>query len=78
MITSGTTILASLIILIFNWGTGNALEGFAFALTFGVVAGTFSSIYIASPMLVWLEERAARKASAAPAVQSAAPKAPVA
>ena len=78
VITSGTTILASLIILIFNWGTGNALEGFAFALTFGVVAGTFSSIYIASPMLVWLEERAARKASAAPAVQSAAPKAPVA
>ena len=78
VITSGTTILASLIILIFNWGTGNALEGFAFALTFGVVAGTFSSIYIASPLLVWFEERAAAKASSAPAVPPSTPKAPVA
>lgn len=78
VITSGTTILASLIILIFNWGTGNALEGFAFALTFGVVAGTFSSIYIASPLLVWLEERASRKAGAQPAAATPSPKAPVA
>ena len=73
MITSGTTILASLVILIFNWGTGNALEGFAFALTFGVVAGTFSSIYIASPLFVWLEERAERKAAGATAVAAKAP-----
>ncbi|MCY3000846.1 MAG: protein translocase subunit SecD [Planctomycetota bacterium] len=65
VITSGTTILSSLVILIFNFGTGNALEGFAFALTFGVVAGTFSSIYIASPLLVYLEARAEKKAKAA-------------
>lgn len=65
VITSGTTILSSLVILIFNFGTGNALEGFAFALTFGVVAGTFSSIYIASPVLVYFEERAEKKAKAA-------------
>ena len=64
VITSGTTILSSLVILIFNFGTGNALEGFAFALTFGVVAGTFSSIYIASPLLVYLEARAEQKAKA--------------
>jgi preprotein translocase SecF subunit len=63
VITSGTTILASLVILIFNWQTGNALEGFAFALTFGVLTGTYSSIYIASPVFVWLEERARRKAA---------------
>jgi SecD/SecF fusion protein len=73
VITSGTTILASLVILIFNWGTGNALEGFAFALTFGVVAGTFSSIYIASPLFVWLEERAERKAAGASNVAAKAP-----
>lgn len=71
VITSGTTILSSLVILIFNFGTGNALEGFAFALTFGVVAGTFSSIYIASPLLVYLEARAEKKAKAAGQMPSA-------
>jgi preprotein translocase SecF subunit len=57
IITSGTTIMASLVILIFNFGTGNALEGFAFALTFGVLIGTYSSIYVAAPVFVWFEER---------------------
>lgn len=57
IITSGTTIMASLVILIFNFGTGNALEGFAFALTFGVLIGTYSSVYVAAPVFVWFEER---------------------
>jgi len=57
VITSGTTIMASLVILIFNFDTGNALEGFAFALTFGVLVGTYSSIYVAAPVFVWFEER---------------------
>jgi preprotein translocase SecF subunit len=57
IITSGTTVVASLVILIFNFGTGNALEGFAFALTFGVIVGTYSTIYIAAPVFVWFEER---------------------
>ncbi len=61
IITSGTTILASLVILVFNFGTGNALEGFAFALTFGVLVGTYSSIYVAAPVFVWFEERHQRK-----------------
>jgi SecD/SecF fusion protein len=73
VITSGTTILSSFVILIFNFGTGNALEGFAFALTFGVLAGTFSSMYIAAPMLVYLEARAEKKAKAA-GLQPTAPK----
>ena len=28
--------------------------GFALAMTFGVVVGTYSSIYMASPVLIWL------------------------
>ena len=59
---SAMLVFSLLVILIFNFGTGNALEGFAFALTFGVFAGTFSSIYIAAPVFVWLEERARRNA----------------
>ncbi len=78
IITSGTTILSSLVILTFNFGTGNALEGFAFALTFGVLVGTYSSIYVAAPVFVWFEERHQRKlaemakSSAARAPQGAA------
>jgi preprotein translocase subunit SecF len=33
------------------------LEGFSFAMLVGVVAGTYSSVYIASPVLLWLENR---------------------
>ena len=33
---------------------GEAVHGFAFALIVGVATGTYSSIYIASPILLWL------------------------
>jgi preprotein translocase subunit SecF len=51
VLTSGTTILVvgSLFLL-----GGDVLRGFAFILTVGVVVGTYSSIYVASPFtLVW-------------------------
>jgi preprotein translocase SecF subunit len=70
LITSTGTIAGALIILCFNWGTGNALEGFAFALTFGVITGTYSSIYIASPLFIWLEERSRAKHAAADSAPS--------
>jgi len=57
IVTSGTTLATTLIILAFNFGTGNALEGFGFALSFGILTGTYSTIYIACPVLIWLEER---------------------
>ncbi len=60
--TSGTVLMATLTLLIFNFGTGNALEGFGFAMVFGVITGTYSTIYIACPLLVWLEQRSRRKA----------------
>ena len=33
---------------------GEAVHGFAFALMIGVATGTYSSIYIAAPILLWL------------------------
>lgn len=45
VITSGTTILTVLSLLIFG---GPLIYGFAFAMTVGIVVGTFSSIYVAS------------------------------
>jgi len=51
IITSITTLLALLSIYFFG---GQILKGFAFAMILGVVFGTYSSIYIANPILVYL------------------------
>ena len=51
IITSITTLLALLAIYFFG---GQILKGFAFAMILGVVFGTYSSIYIANPILVYL------------------------
>jgi len=51
VLTSGTTLVAVASLLILG---GDVLRGFAFVLTIGVVVGTYSSIYIASPFaLLW-------------------------
>ena len=52
IITSMTTLLALLSIFIFG---GAILKGFSFAMILGVVVGTYSSIYIANPILVRLD-----------------------
>jgi len=44
--TSGTTLVVLLAIFIFG---GEVIRGFVFALMFGVIIGTFSSIFVASP-----------------------------
>jgi len=51
IITSGLTLIVVLALLFFG---GAALNPFAFVLTMGVIVGTYSSIYIASPiLLIW-------------------------
>jgi len=74
IVTSGTTLTSVLIVLAFNFGTGNALEGFGLAMTFGLLSGTYSTIYIACPVLVWLEERQRRKGGGEVAVARHDPK----
>lgn len=51
LITSITTLLALVSIYLFG---GEILKGFSLAMIFGVIFGTYSSIYIASPILVKL------------------------
>ena len=51
IITSITTLLALLSIFFFG---GEILKGFSFAMILGVLFGTYSSIYIANPILVFL------------------------
>ena len=50
MITGGSVMLATLALLIFG---GGAIKDFAIAFLIGTIVGTFSSIYIASPIVLW-------------------------
>ena len=49
MITSLTTLLVVLILFLFG---GSGIKGFAFALLIGILVGTYSSIFIATPVVV--------------------------
>lgn len=51
VITSGTTLMVVLAILFFG---GEVLWGFAMALAIGIVVGTYSSVLVASPIVLWL------------------------
>jgi preprotein translocase subunit SecF len=51
IMTSGTTLLVVLSLFIFG---GQVIHGFALALIVGIVIGTVSSIYVASPLALWL------------------------
>lgn len=53
ILTSVTTFMVALCLYLLG---GAVIHDFAFALTFGVVVGTYSSIFIASPILVWWNE----------------------
>lgn len=53
LLTSGTTLLV--VIFLFVLG-GTVIHDFAFALLVGIVVGTYSSIFIASPLLIVFEE----------------------
>lgn len=63
VLTSGLTLLTALSLFIFG---GQVLNGFSFALVVGIIVGTYSSIFIASPILVfWQNLMDARKAKPA-------------
>ncbi len=49
LITSVTTLLVVLILFIFG---GEALKGFSFALLIGVIVGTYSSVFVATPLVL--------------------------
>jgi preprotein translocase subunit SecF len=54
VLTSFTTMIAVLALYLLG---GEVIRPFAFAMLIGIVVGTYSSIFIASPMLLFLEER---------------------
>ncbi len=52
--TSATVFFVTLAMNIFGVGV---IRDFAFAMNVGVIVGTFSSIFIASPILIWLNDK---------------------
>jgi len=54
IMTSGLALLSVLAILFFG---GEVLRGFALAMTWGIVIGTYSTIFVASPMLIYMNLR---------------------
>jgi preprotein translocase subunit SecF len=89
VLTSGLTLLTALALFLFG---GQVLNGFAFALVCGIVVGTYSSVFVASPILIFwhnfLESRKHPSASgpsgpsksgpSSPSKGPVAPKAPAA
>lgn len=55
VITSVTTLFVVTVLFIFG---GEVLKGFSFALVIGIILGTYSSLFVASSLVVELEERA--------------------
>lgn len=54
LLTSLTTLIVVVILYLFG---GDGIHAFAFALVVGVIVGTYSSIFVASPALLWLSRQ---------------------
>ena len=54
LLTSITTLIALLILFFFG---GEVIKGFSFGMIWGVLVGTYSSIFIATPLLIYMKLR---------------------
>ena len=52
ILTSGTALLAAIILYCLG---GQGIHAFAFAILIGIISGTYSTIVIASPIVLWLQ-----------------------
>lgn len=69
-VMTGSTTLATLLALLIFGGT--VIRPFAWILTFGIIIGTFSSIFVASPLLLWIEKKYPRASDASPQAKARA------
>ena len=59
IITSGTAVMVTFALFMLG---GPVIHSFAFALLIGFITGTYSSIYMAAPIVLWLEGRVGKRA----------------
>jgi len=67
LISNGTTFLAVLGLMF----GGEVLRGFAFTMSIGILVGTYSTVYIASPFVIWWTNRADKRQGPAAAAKAA-------
>ncbi|MGH6719412.1 MAG: protein translocase subunit SecF, partial [Alphaproteobacteria bacterium] len=70
IMTGGTTLLA--LIALYAFG-GEVISGFTLAMIWGVIVGTYSSIYIAAPVLLYTGVRRGGAATESKAATPASP-----
>lgn len=67
LLTGGTTLLALTAILVFG---GPMIRSFALAMALGVIVGTYSSIYISNPLMIWMSNEMDKREAARKPVAS--------
>jgi SecD/SecF fusion protein len=55
--TTLTSLTTFLVVVILYFLGGVSIHGFAFSLVIGVLVGTYSSIFIAAPAVVWMQDK---------------------
>jgi SecD/SecF fusion protein len=70
ILTSGTALLATIILYVFG---GQGIHAFAFTMLVGIITGSYSTIYIASPIVLWLQHRTGGVRSPAAATAAVRP-----
>ncbi len=61
ILTSLTVFMTVLVLFLLNRNQESGIEGIAFTLLVGVVVGTYSTIYVASPIVVWIDGWATKR-----------------
>jgi preprotein translocase subunit SecF len=66
-----TSLLTFVVVVVLFFLGGEVLRGFSFVMIIGIIVGTYSSIFIAAPLVIvweeWRQKRAAAKSSSSPA-----------
>jgi preprotein translocase subunit SecF len=68
VMTSGLTFLTVIALFLFG---GPVLHGFSFALVCGIIIGTYSSVFVASPIVLFWHNYTDKRSRRAPALATA-------
>jgi preprotein translocase subunit SecF len=73
VLTSGLTLITALALFLFG---GQVLNGFSFALVVGIIVGTYSSVFIASPILIFWQNFMEGRKRTTPVIAAPKPERP--
>jgi SecD/SecF fusion protein len=61
LLTSLTVFLTVLVLFVLNRNQESGIEGIAFTLLIGIIVGTYSTVYVASPIVLWIDSWANKR-----------------